>query len=174
MKRLLAVLLLFGLASCSAGHHDDLEKFVRDSGQGLRGKVEPLPEVKPYEPFQYEAFDLPDPFKPRKLKSASGSGIGAPDVTRRKEPLEAYELEKLKMVGTLQQGKVTYALIKAPDASLYRVKPGNYMGTNYGIVTDISDTDVKLTEIVEDSEGEWTERTNTLTLVEESSSGQKK
>ncbi len=65
MKRLLAVLLLFGLASCSAGHHDDLEKFVRDSGQGLRGKVEPLPEVKPYEPFQYEAFDLPDPFKRR-------------------------------------------------------------------------------------------------------------
>lgn len=176
MRGLIVIACIFGLAACTTGEHDDLVKFVQDAGQGMRGKVEPLPEVKPYEPFIYEAYDLPDPFKPRKLKSATGSGTNGlqPDLTRRKEPLEAYELEKLKMVGTLQQKNATYALIKAPDNSLYRVKIGNYMGTNYGIVTDVTELEVKLAEIVEDSAGEWTERTNSLTLVEDSNPGQKK
>jgi type IV pilus assembly protein PilP len=175
MKRLILAALALSVAGCGGGQHDDLVRFVQDAGQGMRGKVDPLPEVKPYEPFHYDAFDLPDPFKPRKLKSAAGGGGGLqPDRNRRKEPLEAYELEKLKMAGTLQQNKATYALIKAPDNTLYRVKIGNYMGVNYGIVTDITELEVKLSEIVEDSAGEWTERTNSLTLVEDATQGKSK
>lgn len=173
MKWLIILALAFAVAACSSGQHDDLIQFVQDAGQGLRGKVEPLPEVKPYEPYPYEAFDLPEPFKPRKLKSATIGGGGLqPDLNRRKEALENYELEKLKMVGTIQQVNMMYALIKAPDSSLHRVKVGNYMGVNFGIITNITELEVKLAEIVEDSSGEWSERTNSMTLVEDSGQGQ--
>ena len=164
-----------GLAGCGSGQHDDLDKFVRDAGQGMRGKVDPLPEVKPYEPFPYEAFNLSDPFQPRKLKSSTGGGGGfQPDLNRRKEPLEAFELEKLKMVGTLQQNRVIYALVKAPDNSLHRVKIGDHMGVNFGRITHIDEQQVKLTEIIEDSAGDWGEKPNSLTLLEESNAGQQK
>jgi len=177
MRWLIIAALTLGMAACGGGQHDDLVKFVQDSGQGMRGKVDALPEVKPYEPFPYEAFALPEPFKPRKLKSSAattGGGGLQPDLNRRKEPLETYELEKLKMVGSLQQGNMMYALIKAPDNSLYRVKIGNYMGVNYGIITNITEIQVTLTEIIEDSAGEWAERSNSMTLVEESSQAQSK
>jgi len=173
MRCLIIAAMSLGLVGCGSGQHDDLDQFVRDAGQGMRGKVEPLPEVKPYEPFPYEAFNLSDPFTPRKLKpSAGGSGGFQPDLNRRKEPLESFELEKLKMVGTLQQNKVVYALIKAPDNSLYRVKVGNHMGVNFGHITNISEQEVKLTEIIEDSAGDWSEKPSSLTLIEESNAGQ--
>lgn len=176
MKRLAAGVLALTLGACGGGQHDDLVVFVNEAGQGMRGKVEPLPEVKPYDPFTYEALDQPDPFKPRKLKALSGSGSGGlqPDMNRRREALESYDLEKLKMVGTMQRDKVMYALIKTPDNSLHRVKIGNYMGVNYGIITDISEIEVKLTEIIEDSAGEWSEKTNSMTLVEDIGTGQSK
>lgn len=175
MKRLLLIIMLTGLAGCGNGQHDDLVQFVNEAGQGMRGKVDPLPEVKPYEPFPYAAFDLPEPFKPRKLKASSNVGSGGglqPDLNRRKEALESYELEKLKMVGSLQQNNVIYALIKAPDNSLHRVKQGNYMGVNFGKITSVSETEVQLTEIIEDSAGEWSEKPSSVTLVEESATGQ--
>jgi type IV pilus assembly protein PilP len=164
-----------GLLGCGGSQHDDLEQFVREAGQGMRGKVEPLPEVKPYEPFPYEAFDLPEPFKPRKLKQAGTGGGGMqPDLERRKEPLESFELEKLKMVGTLQQAKEVYALIKAPDNSLHRVKKGNYMGVNFGLITSITEQEVKVIETIEDSAGDWSKKENSLSLVEESKMTQQK
>jgi type IV pilus assembly protein PilP len=173
MRWLIIAAMWLGLAGCGSGQHDDLDQFVRDAGQGMRGKVEPLPEVKPYEPFPYTAFDIPDPFTPRKLKASTGGGGGfQPDMNRRKEPLESFELEKLKMVGTLQQNKAIYALIKAPDNSLYRVKVGNHMGVNFGLITSISEQEVKLTETIEDSAGDWSEKPNSLSLVEESNAGQ--
>lgn len=178
MRWLIIAALSAGMLGCSGGPHDDLDQFVRDAGQGMRGKVEPLPEVKPYEPFAYAAFDLPEPFKPRKLKASNNVGSGGgglqPDLNRRKEPLESYELEKLKMVGTLQQNKLMYALIKAPDNSLHRVKVGNYMGVNFGKVTSVSESEVQLTEVIEDSAGEWSEKQGSVTLVEESATGQQK
>lgn len=175
MRWLIIAAILLGLAGCGSGQHDDLDQFVRDSGQGMRGKVEPLPEVKPYEPFPYEAFNLPDPFTPRKLKPSAGGGGGfQPDLNRRKEALESFELEKLKMVGTLEQNHVIYALIQAPDNSLYRVKVGNHMGVNYGVITSINEQEIKLTEIIEDSAGEWSEKPSSLTLIDESNAGQQK
>lgn len=170
MKRHILILTLacIGLVSCGE-QHSDLRQFVKESDNLPHGNIPPLPEVKPYEPFSYNAYDLLDPFKPRKIespKNAAGGGI-QPNLTRRKEPLEAYPLENLRMVGTLQQNKVIYALIKGPDNSLYRVKTGNYMGQDFGLITEISESAIKLKEILQDGGGDWTERVSTLNLIDE-------
>ncbi len=169
MKKLALLPLLLVVSACSNG--DDPRSFVANAGKEMRGKVQPLPEVRPYEPFIYAATDLPDPFKPRKLTARAGSGNAGglqPPRDHVKQALENYPLEALKMVGTLQQNKMNHALIKTPDNNLYRVKQGNYMGQNFGIITQVSDTEIKLTEIVQDSIGDWTERTTSLSLVDES------
>ena len=174
MKRLLIPAALLLVAGCSS-EIDELKGFVRDSDKGIPRRVEPLPAVKPFESFAYEGFDLPDPFKPRKLsapKEGGGGGI-APDLNRRKEPLEAFPLEQLKMVGTLSQNKETYALVRA-DKTLYRVKKGNYMGQNFGLITDVTEAEIKLKEIVQDSAGDWAERQSVLPLLEETGKGDKK
>jgi type IV pilus assembly protein PilP len=174
MKRLLVPVALVMLGGCSS-EINDLRQFVKDSDKGLPRKIEPLPAVKPFEPFAYEGFDLPDPFKPRKLTAPREGGGGglAPDLNRRKEPLEAFPLEQLKMVGTLSQGKDTYALVRA-DKTLYRVKKGNYMGQNFGLITDVTESEIKLKEIVQDSAGDWAERQSVLPLLEEAGKGDKK
>jgi type IV pilus assembly protein PilP len=175
MKRLLIPLALAALAGCSS-EIDDLKSFVRDSDKGLPRKVEPLPAVKPFEPFAYEGFDLPDPFKPRKLAGPSDKKNDVrveEQINRRKEPLEAFPLEQLKMVGTLSQANDVYALVRA-DKTLYRVKKGNYMGQNFGLITEVTDTEIKLKEIVQDSAGDWTERQSVLPLLEETGKGDKK
>ena len=152
------------LAGCDG--YSDLQSFVKASDKSVTRSIEPLPQVKPFAPFAYEGFDLPDPFKPRKLAIRQNDGGGlAPDLNRRKEPLEAFPLEQLKMVGTLTQTGVTYALVKA-DKTLYRVKKGNYLGQNFGLITEITDTEVKLKEIVQDTAGDWTERQSVLPLLE--------
>lgn len=160
------------LAGCGGEQYQDLREFVHNAGNGMRGRVEPLPEVKPYQAFTYNDFDLPDPFKPRKVEAAKGGGSGLhPDFNRRKEPLEAYPLDNLKMVGTLEQNKVMYALIKTPDKTLYRVKVGNYMGQNFGKISEITESLVTLKELVQDPTGDWTEHTSTLHLQEEQEQG---
>lgn len=175
MKRLIVPIALAVLGGCSS-EIDELKTFVRESEKGLPRRVEPLPAVKPFEPFTYEGFDLPDPFKPRKLtapKEGGGGGGLSPDLNRRKEPLEAFPLEQLKMVGTLSQGKETYALVRA-DKTLYRVKKGNYMGQNFGLITDVTESEIKLKEIVQDSAGDWAERQSVLPLLEEAGKGDRK
>jgi type IV pilus assembly protein PilP len=174
MKRLLIPLAIVGIAGCSS-EMDDLKQFVRDSEKGVVRRVEPLPAVKPFEPFAYEGFDLPDPFRPRKIASNDPKKDLRVEeqINRRKEPLEAFPLEQLKMVGTLSQNKETYALVKA-DKTLYRVRKGNYMGQNFGLITDVTDTEIKLKEIVQDSAGDWAERQSVLPLLEEAGKGDKK
>jgi len=175
MKRLLIpVAVAMVAAGCSSGL-DELRTWVRDQEKAQRPKVEPLPVLKPFEPFAYEGFDLPDPFKPRKISAKEGQVAGgvAPDLNRRKEPLEAFPLEQLRMVGTLSQNKETYALVKA-DKTLYRVKRGNYLGQNFGLITEVTDNEIKLKEIVQDSAGDWAERQSILPLLEEAGKGDKK
>jgi type IV pilus assembly protein PilP len=168
MKRLvLAFTLATLLGACGGSNVADLEQFVRDTEKSARGKVEPLPAVKPYEPFAYNAFDLPDPFKPRKLTLSGGNGRLAPDLTRPKEALENYPLEGLKMVGTLDRKGDLYAVVKTPDNATYRVHKGNYIGQNFGRVTAVLENEVKLTEVVQDSGGDWTERQASLMLQEQ-------
>jgi type IV pilus assembly protein PilP len=165
MKRLATLFIALGLTGCGGGNMDDLQTFVAETGKDMQGKIEPLPQVKVYEPFTYNAFDLPDPFKPRKLSAGGGGGM-QPDLNRPKEPLEAYSLETLKMVGTLSRQGVVHAVIKTPDNAIYHVRKGNYVGQNFGLITQIRDGEVSLREIVQDSAGDWSERTSTLLLQE--------
>src|SRR6266571_675906 len=130
----IAALSVVALAGCGGESHQDLRAWMAAQGVGAKGKLDPLPQMKPYEPFAYNAFDLPDPFKPRKIEPAKGGSKLAPDTARRKEPLEAFPLESLQMVGTLQRGKSTFALVRTTDKDVYQIKVGNYMGQNFGVV----------------------------------------
>ena len=162
--------LYFGLvallAACGGESHSDLRAWMQEQGRGVKGKLDPLPQVKPYEPFAYNAFDLNDPFKPRKIEPVRGGSKLAPDLNRRKEPLEAFPLESLQMVGTLQRGKNRFALVRTTDKDIYQVKVGNYMGQNFGVVVDINDSEIRLKELVQDGAGDWTERSSTIQLAE--------
>jgi type IV pilus assembly protein PilP len=169
----LILLSVLVLAGCVGSDKKDLEEFVQQAGQNKRGRVDPLPQVKTFQSISYEAFDLPDPFQPRKIEpdKAAASALPADFAARtgrdRKEALESYPLESLKMVGTLEKGKARWALIKTPDNNLYRVKNGNYMGQNFGVVAMITETSVTLKELIQDTNGSWSERTSTLQLLDE-------
>lgn len=171
MKKLAIITAVLLLAACGGDEHQDLKEELKTLTKDLRGQIDPLPVVKPYEPVPYKALDLPDPFGSAKIELAiaaaakSKGGANAPNTARPKEPLEAYPLESLRMVGTLSQKGVTYALIRA-DASVYRVKAGNYLGQNFGIITGITDGQINLKELVQDASGDWTERKIALQIVE--------
>ena len=156
----------FLLVGCGGESHQDLRTWMQEQGKGVRGKLDPLPQVKPYEPFAYNAFDLPDPFRPRKVEPLKGSSKLAPDLNRRKEPLEAYPLESLQMVGTMQRGRATYALVRTTERDIYQVKVGNYIGQNFGVIIGITDNEIRLKELVQDGTGDWTERSSTLQLAD--------
>jgi type IV pilus assembly protein PilP len=170
MKRRVALALcacaVVALAGCGGESHQDLRAWMADQGKGARGRVDPLPQIKPYEPFAYNAFDLPDPFKPRKIEPTKGGSKLAPDLTRRREPLEAYPLESLNMVGTLAKGKSTYALVRTPDKDVYQVSAGNYLGQNFGVILGITESEIRMKELVQDGSGDWTERTGALQLIQ--------
>jgi type IV pilus assembly protein PilP len=175
-RALIAVVSVALLAGCGPASHQDLVDWMAEQGKGARGHLAPIPQIKPYEPFVYNDFDLPDPFKPRKIeptKSDSASKL-APDLNRRKEPLEAYPLESLSMVGTLEKGRTRYALVKTPEKDLYQVRQGMHMGQNYGVITGINDTDIKLKELMQDGSGDWSERSSTLNLLQADQKEQKK
>ncbi len=162
------VLVCTLFAGCGGEQHSDLRAFVKESDNLPRGRIPPLPEVKPYQAIEYAAFDLTDPFKPRKIeppKNTAAIGGVQPDPNRRREPLEAYPLEALKMVGVLKQ-KEFFGLVKTPDNNLFQVKPGNYLGQNFGRIVAVSDNSIKLKEIVQDSNGNWEEKEQTLLLQE--------
>ena len=158
------VLTAIFLAGCGGEPNQELKQWMDEQAKTMKGKVETVPVVKPYVPFAYNAFDLQDPFKPRKIEPARGSSKFAPDLTRQKEPLEAYPIESLRMVGTLERAKTMFALVRASDKTVYQVRPGNYMGQNFGVITSISENDIKLRELVQDSSGDWAERQTRLLL----------
>lgn len=163
--RLLLIGLIVVLVGCEANTYSDLEEFVDRSGEGLHGAVEPLPEIKTITYFTYAAFELPNPFSPKKNNQVKeNQGSIQPDFKRRKEVLESFPLENLVMVGTLQRDQQIYALIKTPDSTLHRVKAGNYLGQNFGLITGISEAEIKLREIVQDSASDWAEHPSTLML----------
>jgi type IV pilus assembly protein PilP len=160
----LCALIALLAAGCGGDPNQELRQWMDEQAKTMKGKVDPLPVVKPYVPFAYNAFDLPDPFKPRKIEPARGSSKLAPDLNRRKEPLESYPIESLRMVGTLQQDKTMYALVRTNDRNVYQVRVGNYMGQNFGIITGIGEGEIRLRELVQDSSGDWAERQSRLLL----------
>src|SRR3954463_14239632 len=127
-----------GLAGCSGDEHGDLKQELAQATKDFRGQV-PLPQVKPYEPVPYTSENQIDPFRTDRIevaqvgvKSSDGKSKIAEHEKRIKEPLEAFPLESIQMLGTITQDKETFALVKA-GPNLYRVKKGNYMGQNFGV-----------------------------------------
>lgn len=173
MRRWLMIALSGALAACSGGDHEDLRQWMRESTKDLRGHIPPLPEVKPYEPVSYDGDGALDPFKPAKIepesKSRPGGGKGGglqPDFEAREirnSPLEKYPLESLKMIGYLSLNGRPIAVIQA-EQNVRQVKVGEYMGLDFGMVTQITEREVTVRELVQDSSGDWMERNNTLYL----------
>ncbi|MBA3904074.1 MAG: pilus assembly protein PilP [Rhodocyclaceae bacterium] len=175
MKRTAAILIAcLGLAACGGEEHQDLKQWMKEATKDLKGRVPPLPEIKPFPVIAYDAADLVDPFRPSRIEPEKKAGTGGiqPDLNRRKEALEAYPLESLKMVGTIRKDKMVHALIQA-DRNVHQVKIGNYMGQNFGIVANITETEISLRELVPDSLGDYSERTSTLQLQEKQQEGKK-
>ena len=157
------------LASCGGQQHADLQEYVARVKAQKKGRIPPLPEVKPYETFTYTANDLRDPFTPfiQEAVEASPAAPGLrPDMNRKREALEQFPLDSLVFSGHLEKDGVLWGLIAAPDATVYRVKAGNYMGQNYGEIVAISETQIVLKEIISDGSGGWIEREATLALPE--------
>ena len=158
--------LLTMLVACGADEGDDLDKFMSTAANDMGKAVEPLPEVLPYSPLQYNADGtLSDPFKAR--KALSKAGALQPNTNRPKEALESFSLESLKYVGSISRNKAIFALIKTPDNTIQQVKAGNYMGPNFGLVTQINESDIVVKEIVQDDlTGDWVERNASINLQE--------
>jgi type IV pilus assembly protein PilP len=172
MKRLILLAGVALLAACGGEEQGELRQELANMTKDLRGKVDPLPQVRSYEPVPYKGESMLDPFVPGRIVVSQAAGTGAgggggvqPDLNRPKEPLEAYPLEAMQMVGTLAQNKDTYALVRA-GTSLFRVKKGNYMGQNFGVITAIDEGQISLKEVVQDSGGDWVERSTTLQMSE--------
>ena len=168
MRQWIFLGLVTFLAACSSEPNEDLKQWVTESEQQVAQKIEPLPEVAPYQAFTYAADDLFEPFKQRKaIDQQKKDGVDkGPDLNRRKELLESYPLGQLKFVGTLEKAKIHYALIRA-DQTVHRVKEGNFLGQNFGRIVGINETEVTLKESIQDSEGDWKENEAALQLIDE-------
>ncbi len=166
-------LLTLALVGCGGGNEGELRTWMDDTRKTMRPTTQPVPEPKQFTPFSYEAKALIDPFDPQKMilaaarqaQSRSSTSSIRPDLDRRREMLEGYPLDQLKMVGTLRQAGNQVALIDAAGQT-FMVRRGNYVGQNFGLVTSISETEVDLKEIVQDAAGEWIERPTKLELQE--------
>jgi type IV pilus assembly protein PilP len=164
LKNLLLLAGTVALTACSSDQ-EDLQGWMAQQEKTMKATVKPLPEVKPFPPVAYQAGAV-SPFAAERIEPETKAGAtGGPDLDRRREPLEAFPLESLQLVGVMMQGRKEHALVKA-DKSLYQVRVGNYMGQNFGLVTDIADTEITLKELVEDLNGDWVERSSKLQLQE--------
>jgi type IV pilus assembly protein PilP len=179
MKRLHVLCMccvVMGLMGCGSSTEDELRQWMTDQRNQTHPRVVPIPEPKQYKPESYTLAGSVEPFSKEKLaqalkrdsaQTASNEALIAPELARRKEALEGYPLDAVSMVGSLLKDGQPVALIKV-DNLLYQVRPGNYLGPNYGRVIKISETEITLREIVQDAVGEWVERPSSLQLQERS------
>jgi type IV pilus assembly protein PilP len=167
-SRLLCVALACGyalLTACSSAD-DELARFIEDTKKEPGGRVEPLPEIKPYETYVYSDYELRSPFTPSSPGSGAGLAGVRPDQKRNREFLEQYSLDTLRMVGTLRLGGQMFGLVETKDGLVHRVTTGNHMGQAEGKITDITPSKISLIEIVPDSLGGYMERPAALALNE--------
>ena len=169
---LVFIFALGGLTACSSDDVSDLNRYIKEVKARPKGAIEPLPETKIVESFIFNPEGLRDPFRPTErnveeanLDVAGASGI-RPDTERRKEELEAYSLDTLRMVGTLNDQQGLWGLIKTKDGTIHSVRVGNHMGLNYGKIVRILEDKIELMEIVPDKPGTWREQQATLALAE--------
>lgn len=175
--RILSALAFLALVqACSGVEQEDIQRWMNEQRNATKPTVIPLPEPKRFSPAPYGQLAAVEPFSNQKLTQAlkrdsaqgtSNAALVAPELNRRKEPLEAFPLDSMALVGSLLPSGKPVALVKV-DNLLYQVKVGNYLGQNYGKVTKVSETEVTLREIVQDAAGEWIERQANLQLLERS------
>lgn len=164
------------LTACAPADEGEIQQWMAAQRAQSRPKVEPIPEPKTFSPQAYTQASAIDPFSSQKLtqalkresaQSTAGAALLAPELARRKEALEGYPLDTMSMVGSLLKKGQPVALVLV-DKLLYQVRPGMYLGHNYGKIVKVGESEVVLREIVQDAAGEWIERTATLQLQERS------
>jgi len=174
---LLAAVAASALSACGSSDQEEIQKWMQEQRAQTRPNVQPIPEPKKFTPQDYTQEAAVEPFSVQKLaqalkrdsqqSSSASAALLAPELNRRKEPLEAFPLDAMSMVGSLVKQGQPVALVKV-DNLLYQVRPGNYLGQNYGRITKVGETEVTLRELVQDAAGEWVERTASLQLQEKS------
>ena len=160
IKHGLVLVLALGVAACGADM-DELDRYINEVKARPGGRIDPLPDIKPYEIFAYvaDAEGLRSPFVPDTPEARGGTVGGTrPDPDRSREYLESFSLDTLSMVGTLYIGDTMYGLVQTSDGLIHRVVPGNYLGQNDGRITDISESEIALVEIISDGIGGYIER----------------
>ena len=169
--RILSLLLIMsvGITACG-GDMDDLDQYINDVKARPGGRIEPLPEITPYEIFTYvaDAEGFRSPFVPDSPQAAAGVAAGGtrPDPERSREFLEQFPLDTLRMVGTLQLGDTNFGLVQTSDGLIHRVVPGNYMGQNDGRIVAVNESEIELVEIISDGIGGYLEREAAVGLAD--------
>lgn len=167
-----SVLLLatFAALGACAGDSDDLDRYINEVKAKPGGRIEPLPEIKPYEVFTYtaDAEGIRSPFVPDSPQAAGGGAINdtRPDPDRSREYLETFPLDSLRMVGTMELGGSNYGLVQTADGLIHRVVPGNYMGQNDGRIVRVTESEIELIEIISDGIGGYLEREAAVGLAD--------
>jgi type IV pilus assembly protein PilP len=174
---LLSLVAVAALSACGTSDEDEIQQWMAQERAQTKPRVTPIPEPKQFTPQAYTEEASVEPFSSQKLTQAlkretdaGGSATAAllaPELNRRKEPLESFPLDAMMMVGSLMKQGQPVALVRV-DNLLYQVRPGNYLGQNYGRITKVGETELVLRELVQDAAGEWVERTATLQLQEKS------
>lgn len=171
MRRLLISVATVSLLAGCGSDIEELRQWMEQQRKEAKPTVTPLLPPKKFLPQPYEANTGVDPFSTQKLsvairqEAAQPNSLLTAEINRRKEPLEAYPLDNMNMVGSLTREGRRYALLRV-DSLLYQVKVGDYLGQNFGRITKINETEITLREVVQDAAGEWIERTSTLQLQE--------
>lgn len=166
-----AVALPLALLSACSGEQEELTVWMEQQKREVKPNVQPLVAPRKFDPAPYTGAQAVDPFSSQKLSVAlkqearQPSSLLAAEMNRRKEPLEAFPMDSMTMVGSVTKNGQQFALLRV-DNLLYQVKVGDYLGQNYGKITRITETEVALREVVQDAAGEWIERTSTLQLQE--------
>ena len=176
LRKLALLAMVLTLVGCGASGEDELRQWMAEQKSQARPKVAPISEPKLFKPESYTQMTAIEPFSIQKLaqalkrestQAAANGAMIAPELARRKQTLESFPLDAMAMVGSLGKAGQPVALVKV-DNLLYQVRPGNYLGQNYGRVMKITETQITLREIAQDAVGEWIERTATLQLQERS------
>lgn len=170
--QLIGLIVCLLLGGCANNDMSDLKHYINIVKARPKGVIEKLPEITMVEPFLFQPDELRDPFRPleqpeqtENTETTTGNGL-KPDFDRRKEELEAFPLDGLKMVGTVDMKSTLWALVKASDNTVHRVHVGNYMGKNFGKIIRISTDKIELMEILPDKPGTWREQQTTVLLTE--------
>lgn len=171
MKRWALLMSGLMLAGCASQDMSDLRDYVAEVKARPPGPLPPLPELRQVEPFLYVPADRRDPFRPQQAiveaPVTKPTGGPTPDFNRRKEELEQYSLDTLRMVGTLEQEGEMWGLVQTQDGTIHRVRTGNYMGLNHGRIVRISEDKIELSELLQDGSGGYVENAAALGLGEE-------